>query len=104
LDGPFEVPKKIGQNAYKVDLRAGYGVSATFNVADLSPYHDEDEGLPSLRTNSNQPGGNDGDYPLEPSEDHQACIKESASTNEIKEAHMFVQKLTYQRYIAAQFR
>jgi len=43
-------------------------------VVDLSPYHDEDEGLPSLRTNFNQPGGNDGDYPLEALKDHQASI------------------------------
>jgi len=37
-DGPFEVIEKIGPNAYKIDLQGDYGVSATFNVADLSPY------------------------------------------------------------------
>jgi len=51
LDGPFEVLDKIGLNAYKVDLPGEYGVSATFNVADPSLYHDEDEGLLSLTTN-----------------------------------------------------
>jgi len=35
-DGPFEIIEKIGPNAYKVDLPIEYGVSATFNVANLS--------------------------------------------------------------------
>ena len=52
-DGPFEVLEKISPNAYKVDLPGDYGVSTIFNVADLSPYHDKDEGLPSLRTKFN---------------------------------------------------
>jgi len=52
-DGPFEILEKIGPNAYKVDLPSDYGVSATFNVADLSPYHDEDEEILSLWSNSN---------------------------------------------------
>ena len=33
-----------------------------FNVADLSPYFDEAEELPSLRTNSSQVGKDDGDH------------------------------------------
>ena len=56
-DGPFEIIEKIGPNAYEVDLPGEHGVSAIFNVADLSPYYDEDEGLRSLRTNSKQSGG-----------------------------------------------
>jgi len=55
-DGPFEILEQIGPNAYKVDLLGDYGVSATFNVADLRPYFDEDEDIPSLISNSNQPG------------------------------------------------
>ena len=63
-DGPFEILERIGPNAYKVDLPGEYGVSATFNIADLSPYYDEEEELLSLRSNSNQVGENDGDHSL----------------------------------------
>jgi len=41
-DGPFEILECINDNAYKVDLPGDYGVSATFNVADLSPYEKDD--------------------------------------------------------------
>jgi len=37
-EGPFEVLEGINNNAYKLNLPGDYGVSATFNVADLSPY------------------------------------------------------------------
>ena len=40
-DGPFRIMQKINDNAYKVELPGTYGVSATFNVADLSPYFDD---------------------------------------------------------------
>ena len=49
--------KKMNDNAYKVELPSDYGVSATFNVSDLSPYH-EDEPLDS-RTSFFQPMEND---------------------------------------------
>lgn len=43
-DDPFKVLQRVGDNAYKIELPGNYGVSATFNVADLSPYHgNEDE-------------------------------------------------------------
>ncbi|TXG53757.1 hypothetical protein EZV62_019013 [Acer yangbiense] len=38
-DGPFKVLQRIGENAYKIELQESYGVSPTFNVADLAPYH-----------------------------------------------------------------
>ena len=43
-DGLFRVLQRINDNAYKIDLPGHYKVSATFNVADLSPYEpDEDD-------------------------------------------------------------
>ena len=61
-DGPFEILEKVSPNAYKVNLPTGFGVSATFNVADLSLYYDENEEILSLRSNSNVVGENDGDH------------------------------------------
>ncbi|GJV49785.1 hypothetical protein Tco_0927548 [Tanacetum coccineum] len=47
-DGPFPVLKKINDNAYKIERSGHYNVSATFNVADLSPYKgDSDDELDS---------------------------------------------------------
>ena len=54
-DGPFQVLEKINDNAYKIDLPGEYNVSATFNVADLSPF---DAGQDS-RTNPFEERGND---------------------------------------------
>jgi translation initiation factor IF-1 len=59
-DGPFQVVAKVNDNAYKIDLPCEYGVSATFNVADLSPFDVGDEF--NLRSNSLQEGGNDEDH------------------------------------------
>lgn len=41
-DGPFKVIKRIGDNAYKIELLDRYGVSDTFNIVDLSPYINEE--------------------------------------------------------------
>ena len=54
-DGPFEVLERINDNAYKVDLPGDYEVSATFNVADLQAYH-EDDYLADLMIKSSQQG------------------------------------------------
>lgn len=55
-DGPFEVLEAYGDSAYKIDLPGDYGgVSATFNVGDLSPYLDD----VNLRANSFKEGEND---------------------------------------------
>ena len=43
VDGPFRVIHRVGENAYKIELPRDYSVSDTFNVADLSPYHDEED-------------------------------------------------------------
>lgn len=43
-DGPFKVLKRIGENAYKVELPDNYSVSTTFNVYVflIFPYHGQD--------------------------------------------------------------
>nr|GEV31954.1 reverse transcriptase domain-containing protein [Tanacetum cinerariifolium] len=47
-DGPFWVLKRINDNTYKIELTRHYNMSATLNVADLSPYEgDSDDGLQS---------------------------------------------------------
>jgi hypothetical protein len=56
-DGPFQVLKRINDNAYELDLPGEYNVSATFNVTDWSPF---DVGG-DLRANPFQEEGNDGD-------------------------------------------
>ena len=58
--GPFKVLTKINDNAYILDLPAEFGVSTSFNVADLTPYVGEDEELPS-RTTSVSEGEDDED-------------------------------------------
>ena len=52
-DGPFKVLRKINDNAYEIDLPSTYGVSTSFNVADLSPFF----GLEESRTTLFQGGG-----------------------------------------------
>jgi len=59
-DGPLKIVHKINDNAYKVELPGTYGVSANFNVANLSPYLD-DEPYINSRTSSVQPGEDDTD-------------------------------------------
>jgi hypothetical protein len=46
-DRPFEGVEHINDNAYKLDLPGEYGISASFNVANLSPFNVGDD----LRTN-----------------------------------------------------
>jgi len=61
-DGPFKVVTKINDNAYKLELPADFGVSPTFNIADLKPYLDEEDELES-RTTQMQEGEDDEDIP-----------------------------------------
>lgn len=59
-DGPFKVLEKINDSAYKLELPADFGVSPTFNIADLKPYLGEEDEL-SSRTTSFQEGEDDED-------------------------------------------
>ena len=59
-DGPFKVLEKINYNAYNLELPADFGVSPTFNTADLKPYLGEEDELPA-RTTSFQEGEDDED-------------------------------------------
>src|SRR3954465_10814787 len=58
-DGPFKVLKRINNNAYIIDIpESKYLVSKAFNVADLSPYHgNEDLEALESRTTLSQGGG-----------------------------------------------
>ena len=42
IDGPSKIIKKIGKNAYKLELHDDNNILYTFNVKDLRPYHGED--------------------------------------------------------------
>jgi hypothetical protein len=57
-DGPFKIPEKINDNAYKLELPSEFGVSLTFNISDLQPYMGEEDEVLSRMT-SIQNGEND---------------------------------------------
>ncbi|XP_071926096.1 uncharacterized protein [Coffea arabica] len=59
-DGPFRVLERINDNAYKLELPSEYGISASFNVSDLSSF-DFDTEFEDSRTNPFEKGGNDAD-------------------------------------------
>jgi len=55
-DGPFQVIRRINNNAYELDLPLSYNISNSFNVCDLSPF---DVGFQNSRSNSLQEGEDD---------------------------------------------
>jgi hypothetical protein len=54
-DGPFKVLRKINDNAYDIDIPDTYGVSSSFNVANLSHFF----GFEEWRTTLFQEGKDD---------------------------------------------
>jgi hypothetical protein len=58
-DEPFQILERINDNAYKVDLSGEYGVSATFNVSNLTLF-DVSNGS---RSNHFEERGDDEDQP-----------------------------------------
>ena len=54
-DRPFKVLQWIGHNAYKIELLGDYGVWATFNAFDLSPYYWDQEDRVDLGASPFQP-------------------------------------------------
>ena len=89
-EGPFEILEQVGPNAYKVDLPEDYGISATFNVADLRPYVDESEEIRSLRLNSSQPEEDGLDHPIQPILDQVTTLSPVQRSSIAKEVHLLV--------------
>jgi hypothetical protein len=48
--GHYKIIEKINDNAYKLELPPEFGVSPTFNIADLTPYLREEDELESRTT------------------------------------------------------
>ena len=68
--GPYKIIEKINDNAYKLELPPEFGVSPTFNIADLKPYLGEEDQLESRMTQI-QEGEDDeditpSDVPIDP--------------------------------------
>ena len=95
-DGPFEILETIGPNAYKVDLPRECGVSATFNVAELSPYYDKNEDIASLRSNSHQAGEDDGDHPTKGPKEAERVKEGQEATKDAKGIQTMVRNLLFQ--------
>ena len=98
-DGPFKIIEKINDNAYKLELPPDFGVSPTFNIADLKPYLGEEDELES-RTTSVQEGEDDEDItPLDtndtPPLDIQGAITRARARQLNLEVSSFLSKALY---------
>lgn len=62
-DGPFQVLKRVNNNAHRLDLPSEYEVNATFNVSDLILFVGSTNGEANplgLRSNHFQEGADEG--------------------------------------------
>lgn len=46
--GPFQVTKKVGSNAYVIDLPSDFGISPIFNIEDLTEFKGDVENITAL--------------------------------------------------------
>jgi hypothetical protein len=46
--GPFQVTKKLGSNAYVIDLPADFGISPIFNIEDLTEFKGDPDDVMTL--------------------------------------------------------
>jgi len=59
-------------------------------VADLGPYVDGSEEIPSLRPNSSQPEEDDGDHPIQPIEAQTSVQDHAKGSSQVKEVQMLL--------------
>jgi hypothetical protein len=97
--GPFKIIEKINDNAYKLELPPDFGISPTFNIADLKPYLGEEDELESWTTPI-QEGEDDEDItPLDtndtPPLDIQGAITRARARQLNLEVSSFLSKALY---------
>jgi len=85
-DGPFQVLKRINDNAYELDMPDTFLGSHTFNISDLNPFF---VGLQNSWSNSLQLEEYDGDQEEEENE-----VEVQDSQRHISSSSFFPQRIT----------
>ncbi|XP_010519320.1 PREDICTED: uncharacterized protein LOC104820179 [Tarenaya hassleriana] len=101
-EGPFRVLEQINNNAYKIKLPGGYGVSPTFNVADFSPFDADDE--QDLRTNPFEEEENDEDITRTQDRPHSNVQEELQVQGPLTRARVKRLQAAFVRMIQGEFR
>jgi len=78
-DGPFQIIKRINDNAYELDLPNTYLGSHSFNVSDLTPFS---AGVANSWTNSLPP------------EEHDEDLRDRASLDQAQPSRRMTQSMT----------